>query len=506
MQRPGPILLVWLVAVLAAWTDPLHAASRKALSPACQQVDYEDAQRLFACVGTLSSMIYQEMHKRACADLARSVRHDLGQTKAALPSCRVLAEVSVMMTGQAPAWGDCLDYPGDEPQAHLRRCLAGFAPAYYGERGYKQRLETCEGALASYEQALKASQAEWSNRLPEHYRRPSCDLVHPVIAELIGREAMYLQCAQYDPADVRGHLLRCLTSRDDQYLNLADCPAVRRAYEARLRATHGGLPPSYRVLSCGEAQAVLDKAVAEREASKRQKASLVAQKEQAEHERQGAEQKRLEQLREEICARQAKREKTTEACDPGPNRYPERAQGEILTALQSGCVSAIPAKALLFIGGLAEPLVGQCRLPPNSAERLELARFIQTAQLAAAGGSQYSNPDLGRMVEDQAQSQQAYLLGLGTFEDLGGCRSPMASGILGYLRALRANSLWIDGCEVHYAGRYTREQCACVADHLMMLFPDIHARPFSRGAISWLTEAQPFVALQLGVSCRIGNY
>ena len=184
--------------------------------------------------------------------------------------------------------------------------------------------------------------------------------------------------------------------------------------------------------------------------------------------------------------------------------------GEILTALQSGCVDTIPSKALLFLGGLAEQLVKQCRLPPNSAERLQLALFIQTAQLAAAGGSQYSNPDLGRMAEDQMRSQQAYLLGLATFDDLGGCDSPvsghLASGLLAYLRLREARSPWIDGCEVHYADRYTREQCACVAEHLLILFPDIHTQPFSRSSMTQVIEAQPLVALQLGVRCRIGNY
>ena len=416
------MLLASLATLLPVSISRLEAAPRNALPPACMQVDYRSAGALFDCVGALPSMIYQEMNQRSCSDIARSVSADLRRQD--LPTCQVLAEVSLMMTGQAPGWASCLDYPSVDPQAHMHRCLAGFAPGYFGESAYKRRLETCEGLLAAYEQALKASRPDTQNRVPDDYRRLSCDQVHPLVKTLTGREARWLQCAQYQVGAVPDHLLRCLTSQDDGYLRLQTCPAVRRAYEERLRATHGGLPTDYRPLSCSDAQVVLDKAVAEKEAQQQQQRIAAANEAQTRRLQQAAqEQERLETRRAEIRTRQAAAPASAiESCNPGPNLYPRLVHGEILTALRSGCVDAIPSEALLFLGGLAEPLVKQCRLPPNSAERLQLAMFSQTAQLAAAGGSQYSNPDLGRMMEDQLQSQQAYLLGLATFDDLGGGR------------------------------------------------------------------------------------
>jgi hypothetical protein len=456
------------------------------------------------------------MDDTACAVFLNSLARELGQPSlfrdknSELPSCDVVAEVAEMLTGKQPNWGNCTGYPSPDPEAHMRECMQSFAPAYFGPR-FEGRIASCEGWLRAYERALAFANNRDNQRVPEGYERPSCDSVNAVIAGTTGGSGVqWPGCMNYDPAAVREHLLTCVATAPKEFLNLRDCVAVRSVYEERLRATHGGLPADYSLLSCHDAQAVLDKAAAYKE---EQAARRVAQAEAEERARQEAAEKRslrIEEARAQIRAGQQARRKSSGTCDPGPNRHPDQEYGEVLTALEASCVPALTAEAQLFAAGLAEGLTSQCGLPEDADDRMAVAKFVAATLPVAIGGHQYSNPDVGGMVADQVASQSAYAAGGLAFRSLESCHDEQAiafaNGLAAYLEETASQSPWVDGCEIQYATLYSRQQCQCVADAMRGFDPEFHSRTFSRDAIKSMIEGNPLAATQMAVQCGIGDY
>jgi hypothetical protein len=496
-----------------------RAQSVGTLSPQCANIDFTSAQSLFECMGTIrhrnGASKFARMEGRRCAEIIQQLMREIGRIKAfrdetqPIPSCEIVADAAEMMTGNAPYWSACTGYPASDARSHMRRCMEAFAPAYYGTSHFPAQLATCEEFRRGYELALKFANNRHNQRVPEAYSPPPCDVVNQIIAGLTGAEPRWSGCTNYDPSNVREHLLACVGSSPQDFLTLRDCAAVRIAYEQRLRATYDGLPADYSVLSCGDAQAVLDKAAAHRRA---EEAKRVARAEAAERERQAAidrERSRVEAAREKILAERKVRRSPALSCDPGPNRYPDHEYGEVMTALETSCVRTLAPKAQLFLAGLGEELVRNCNLPRDAGDRMRIAEFVAASVQVAVGGGQYGNPDLGVMMGDQVASQTAYMTGAMTFRALGGCQSPapeFAAGLARYLEHTAANSHWVDGCELQYATRYSRSQCQCMADKIRALDPAIHTKEFSRGSIQTLSNRNPILGLQMGMQCGVGDY
>ena len=522
MQMAGTkrtIALLTLALVFGLQHGGAGAQSVDALSPQCMNVDFTSAQSVFECMGTIrhrnGTSKFARIDRSGCAQINRQLMREIGRIDALrdeaelIPSCDVVAGAAEMMTGNAPSWSACTGYPSADATAHMRNCMAAFAPASYGTRGLPTQLETCDQFRRGYELALKFASERHNQRVPAAYRPPDCDVVNKVIASLTGRELQWAGCSNYDPSNVREHLLACVAASPREVLNFRDCNAVRAAYEQRLRATHGGLPSDYAVLPCGEAQAVLDKAAAIKEAEAARRVERAAA---AERERQAAidaAHSRVEAARARILAEREARRAPPLDCSPGPNRYPDHEYGEVLTGLKASCVRPLSPKAQLFVAGLGEGLVRDCNLPRNTGDRVRIAEFVASSMQVAVGGGQYGNPDLGAMMHDQAASQAAYMAGVMTFRALGGCESPapeFAEGLAGYIERTAAQSRWVDGCELQYATLYSRSQCQCMADKIRALDPGIHTSEFSRGSIQGPIQGNPLLALQMARQCGVGDY
>lgn len=495
------------------------AQSARALSPECANIDFTSARSLFACMGTIrhsnGTSKFARMDRRRCAEIIQQLMREIGQIRAfrdetqPIPSCDVVADATEMMTGNSPYWSTCTGYPSPDAAAHMRTCMEVFAPAYYGSGRFPAQLGTCEEFIRAYELALKFANNRHNQRVPESYTPPGCDIVNQMLAGLTGAEPKWAGCTSYDRSNVREHLLACLGSTPRELSSFRDCNAVRVAYEQRLRATHDGLPADYSVVSCDDAQAVLDAVAAYKEA---EAARRIARADAAERARQAAiDRKRgqVEAARERILAEREARRVPAPPCDPGPNRYPEHEYGDVLTALWASCPGTLAPKAQLFVAGLGEGLVRDCGLPKNTEDRVRIAEFVAASIQVAVGGGQYGNPDVGAMMRDQAESQTAYTAGAMTFRGIGGCGSPapeLAAGLASYLRHTAAVSTWVDGCELQYATQYSRSQCQCMADKIRALDPAIHTREFSRGSIQRLIGGTPLLAVQMAMQCGVGDY
>jgi len=478
------------------------------------------SQSIFECIGTIrhrgGQLRLANMDRMSCGHFINAFFHYTGQRSALkdestpVPSCETVAEVSELVTGKKPYWSACTGYPSPDPETHMRRCMQSFAPAYIGVRGFETQINTCESFRKYYEIALKFANNSLNQRLPENYKPPSCGTVNGVIASLTGGGVQWPGCTNYDPTRVREHLTDCVASEPREYLHLRDCVSVRHMYEERLRATHGGLPSSYSVLSCTDAQAVLDKVIAYKE---EQEAKRIAQAEAAEQARLEAaerQQQKIEEARAKIRAEQQARRKSSVTCDPGPNRYPDHEYGELLTSLETGCVPTLTSKAQLFAAALGEGLTSQCNLPRDTNDRMAIAKFVSASIPVAIGGRNYSASDLGDMISDQGSSQAAYAAGTMAFRSFKSCEDPhaiaTANGLAKYINETASQSVWVDGCEIEYATIYSRSQCQCMADAIRGIDPNVHSREFSRGSIKALIEGNPLAALQMATLCGVGDY
>ena len=262
--------------VLGFGPEGSQAAPGKGLSPQCGNLNFASAQSLFECMGTIrypnGMSKFQNMDRGVCAAILKQFFREIDRLSVLrdetqpIPSCGVVAEVAKMMTGKAPFWSACTDYPAPDPKSHMQKCMQAFAPAYYGARGFETQIRTCEGFRRGYEIALKAANNRHTQQIPRGYGPPACGTINEVIATVTGGGIQWQGCANYDPTRVREHLLACVATLPREFGQWHDCGTVRTVYEERLRATHGGLPSNYSILSCDDAQVVLDKAVAYRRA------------------------------------------------------------------------------------------------------------------------------------------------------------------------------------------------------------------------------------------------
>lgn len=518
--RTTPAIFLPVFTLATGWGFQFaHGQPSGDLSPQCANLDVTSAESLFQCMGTIrhrnGTSEFANLDGRRCAEISQQLFRAIGRIAdfrdeaQPVPSCDVVAEASWMMTGHAQLWSACTGYPSADPSAHMRACMAGFAPAYHGTDTLPEQYRTCEGFLDGYELALKFANERHNQQVPEGYVPPDCGTVNAVIAEITGEGPQWAACTDYDPSAVREHLLACVAANPDEVLGFRDCGAVREAYEQRLRESHGGLPADYVILSCADAQAVLD---VKAEIAAAEEARRIAEAEAADRARQEAAERdraRLQAARDRILAEREARGPDGPACDPGPNLHPDHPYGEAITALETSCFATLSSDAQLFLAGLGEGLLRNCGLPENPQDRMRVAKFVADSMQVAIGGREYGNPDLGDMMRDQIQSQTDYAAGAEAFRALGGCGRPapeIAHGLARYLEDTAARSNWVDGCEFHYATLYSRSQCQCTADKIRAIDPGVHDRPFARDDILALIQSNPLLGVQVGLECGISDY
>nr|VFJ43842.1 MAG: hypothetical protein BECKFW1821A_GA0114235_100543 [Candidatus Kentron sp. FW] len=201
-------------------------------------------------------------------------------------------------------------------------------------------------------------------------------------------------------------------------------------------------------------------------------------------------------------------------CSETPTEYKTHDYGDLLFSLESSCVKTLSQKEQLFVAGLSQRILETCSFPSDPASRLVLTRFLSSSAFVGVIGGQYGNPDLGRGLQDQAQSMSIYSAGAATLDWIGGCNPHarlIADGVVHYLRKTASKGPnntpnYVEGCVRYYSGKYTEEQCQCIADLGRAIFPNIHQTDFSPKSIKRMIEANPFVGLMVGIQCRVGDY
>lgn len=199
-------------------------------------------------------------------------------------------------------------------------------------------------------------------------------------------------------------------------------------------------------------------------------------------------------------------------CGKIPQDYRNLEYGPVLYSLLKPCSRTFSHKEQVFVAGLSQGLLEKCGYPSNPNSRLKLQKFLSSSIFVGIIGRQYGNPNLGKGLEDQAASQAAYVTGISTAKSIG-CTAlgkNTANGIVKYLDRTSSDgdvsNNYVNGCTKYYSGRYTKAQCQCIADIGRSVFPNIHAQAFSPRSIKSIINSNPFVGMQIGFQCGIGNY
>lgn len=198
---------------------------------------------------------------------------------------------------------------------------------------------------------------------------------------------------------------------------------------------------------------------------------------------------------------------SAQTCPPLPKEYLGLPFGEARLAIEENCARDLTQDEQLFVAGIAQTLLGDCKLPRKPDARGLVERFTKASTLAIS----FRKPDgpLHDTIQAMNGGAGAFGAGMSLMKDIR-CRSPEAAllsrGIVKYLQRTSASSRFVAGCTAFYAGRYTGKQCQCVAETLRAALPDVDQRYFDREIIKESIHQTPFIALPLMFSCGIGNY
>lgn len=199
-------------------------------------------------------------------------------------------------------------------------------------------------------------------------------------------------------------------------------------------------------------------------------------------------------------------------CGPTPPNYNKHQYGKTLYSLDTPCQSTFSPKEQVFVAGISQGLLSNCGFPKDLKSRLKLQKFLTSSTLVGTIGSQYGNRDLRITLGDQAASGAAFSAGVVTAEKIGCTEAgnQLANNVVSYLDRTAEGAPdkpnYIDGCAKYYSGRYTKQQCRCIADIGRSVFPNIHETKFSPSSIKSMIRSNPFVGLQVALQCQIGDY
>lgn len=201
-----------------------------------------------------------------------------------------------------------------------------------------------------------------------------------------------------------------------------------------------------------------------------------------------------------------------EPCGDTPQRYLSYMFGELLYSLDAGCMRTMTGREQTFTAGMSQYFVNRCGHPADARKRSRLLGFLTSSGLVATGGRQYSNPNVMAAVGDQLDNATLFTMGTEAAAEIG-CNEiseRLAANIVAYLDQTASGRpgepSYVDGCVAHYAGRYGRAQCECLANIGRGVFPDIHSQRFTPASIKSILGGNPLLGFQIMLQCGVVEY
>lgn len=329
---------------------------------------------------------------------------------------------------------------------------------------------------------------------------------------------VHLECLRGEPSHIksvwRQAVANCAAGKQPDMLNrrlTEDAAAAGRDVTALSCTDVDRLALSDGILDATEIaatrQQVADEAAA---AAERQRAAEAAAAEKQRQEQAAAEQarQRAEAQRLADIAAQQKRA-ADNAANPvyGSMNVPQQYEG-IARSIESGEVFTFNDASMLFTAGVTSELLEKCSISINAGARVELAAFAGTAALQAAGGNQYNNPDIGKMMADQVGSAAVFTAGslaARSLQCVGG--DVVLENIADIVRRNKSGAgggpaPFIASCTpVHGSA-----SCTCLAELGRSSYSNIYQMQYSRDLVYGIISANPMTGLMVAMSCGIQNY
>jgi uncharacterized protein len=159
--------------------------------------------------------------------------------------------------------------------------------------------------------------------------------------------------------------------------------------------------------------------------------------------------------------------------------------------------------------GAASALLEECRVDLSMAERLEVVDFVKSATLAAALGSDFSNPDMTKTWSSQHRGMAQYTAGVTAVRTMG-CSGDLPSNLArSILEAVRFNregsgngAVFLDSC----SRRHGAGTCGCVLTQGMALDANLADKVYSQDLIYGLLERNPMIGLVMITQCGLTEY
>lgn len=200
-------------------------------------------------------------------------------------------------------------------------------------------------------------------------------------------------------------------------------------------------------------------------------------------------------------------------CSPSPAKYQGQQYGQVLHSLETSCDYTFSKTEQIFMAGLAQSLLHGCGYPQDQESRRTLQTFLTSSLIVAAiGGTDYSNPDIGKSVPNSMASHIAYAAGTKAYEQIGCSQAGklISQGMVKYLKKSTSKEsggmYFVDGCVHHYGGQWLKSKCQCVADVGRAIFPNIHKSEFDPGKIRAIIKGNPLLSIQMIGQCGVMDY
>lgn len=155
-----------------------------------------------------------------------------------------------------------------------------------------------------------------------------------------------------------------------------------------------------------------------------------------------------------------------------------------------------------FMAGLASGVLETCSNVPYKT-RVRLARFVATSTVGALVGSDYSNPNLGAAIGSQLRSQSVFAGGavFGRNLPCGPTTNRLLSGIEASVNSLDEGPFVASCSRAH-----GKSKCGCLAKTARQVILNISSQRYSQSLMRQIIERNPFIALQIAMTCGISNY
>jgi len=182
---------------------------------------------------------------------------------------------------------------------------------------------------------------------------------------------------------------------------------------------------------------------------------------------------------------------------------------EDLQALVRGEPFRLTPENVPFMAGVASALAETCDAPRDLGDRWELASFAMTASVGSILGGKYSDPDLGQALGDAGKRLLLQGMGAAAGRKIP-CGTAAEAAAAGILAAIRSNakgsggglSAFVRSC----APAFDQRRCTCLANTARVTMPDIHRMSYDRSIIKRVIEGNPFIGLQIALTCGITEY